>query len=68
MYREDSKRSVNGSCPYADAQLFDLMHAHNMRCTHKLVLELDEHSHKVRVREYWSLFDASAGLNDAHLS
>jgi hypothetical protein len=43
------------------------MRAYKMRRTHKLDLALDEHSHKVRVREYWSAFDASAGLNDVRL-
>jgi hypothetical protein len=46
---------------YADAQWFDLMRVHKMRRTHKLVLAFDESRHKVRVREYWSAFDASAG-------
>jgi hypothetical protein len=53
---------------YADAQWFDLMRAHRTRKTHKLVLALDEHSHKVRVREYWSAFDASAGPGSLHLN
>lgn len=52
---------------YADAQWLDLMRAHKMRRTHKLVLALDESSRKVRVREYWSAFDASAGLGGAQL-
>ena len=46
---------------YGDAQWFDLMRAHKMRRTHKLVLRLDETSHTARVVEYWSAFDASAG-------
>lgn len=53
---------------YADAQWLDLMRAHKMRRTHKLVLALDEHSHTARVREYWSTFDASAGPNDLRLN
>ena len=53
---------------YADAQWLDLMRAHKMRRTHKLVLALDEHTHKIRVLEYWSAFDASAGPNDLHLN
>ncbi len=53
---------------YADAQWLDLMRAHKMRRTHKLVLALDEHSHTARVLEYWSAFDASAGPNDLRLN
>lgn len=53
---------------YADALWFDLMRAHKMRRTHKLVLALDEHSHTARVLEYWSAFDASAGPGDARLN
>jgi hypothetical protein len=53
---------------YADARWFDLMRAHKMRRTHKLVLTLDEHSHTARVLEYWSAFDASAGPNDLRLN
>ena len=53
---------------YGDARWFDLMRAHKMRRTHKLVLGLDEESHTARVREYWSAFDASAGPNDLRLS
>ena len=52
---------------YADAQWLDLMRAHKMRRTHKLVIALDEHSHTARVLEYWSAFDASAGLGDLRL-
>lgn len=46
---------------YADARWFDLMRVHHMRKTHRLVLSFDEHRKTVRVREYWSAFDASAG-------
>ena len=53
---------------YADAQWLDIMRAHKMRRTHKLVLALDEHSHTARVLEYWSAFDASAGPNDLRLN
>jgi hypothetical protein len=38
-----------------------------MKRMHRLVLQLDETSRKVRVREYWSAFDASAGLRDLRL-
>ena len=52
---------------YADAQWLDLMRAHKMSRTHKLVLDLDEPTHKARVSEYWSAFDASAGPHDLRL-
>ncbi len=45
---------------YADARWFDLMRVHRMKRTQKLVLTLDEVNHAVRVREFWSAFDASA--------
>ena len=60
--------TVDVSWRYADARWLDLMRAHEMRRTHKLVLGLDEHSHTARVREYWSAFDASAGLNELRLN
>ncbi|HMP84052.1 MAG TPA: hypothetical protein PKA41_15240 [Verrucomicrobiota bacterium] len=53
---------------YADAQWFDLMAVHKMRRTHKLVLAFDDRSRKVRVREYWSAFDASAGIGGLRLN
>jgi hypothetical protein len=53
---------------YADAQWLDLMRAHKMRRTHKLVLALDEHNHTARVLEYWSAFDASARPTDLRLN
>lgn len=53
---------------YGDASWFDLMRAHKMRRTHKLVLALDEPGHTARVLEYWSAFDASARANDLHLN
>ena len=53
---------------YGDAQWFDLMRAHKMHRTHKLVLAMDEHSHTARVVEYWSAFDASAGPYDLRLN
>ncbi len=34
---------------------------------HKLVLEFDADAHKVRIREYWSAFDASAGVGGVRL-
>jgi hypothetical protein len=52
---------------YADARWFDLMRVHQMKRTNRLVLVLDEASHTVRVREYWSSFDASAGPTNLKL-
>ncbi len=46
---------------YGDARWFDLMRAHQTKRVHRLALLLDEKGHTVRVREYWSAFDASAG-------
>jgi hypothetical protein len=58
-------RTLEITWRYADAQWLDLMRVHKMRRTHKLVLALDEAAHKVRVREFWSAFDASAGPDGA---
>jgi hypothetical protein len=46
---------------WADARWLDLMRVHRMKRTHRLVLVPDEAARTVRVREYWSAFDASAG-------
>lgn len=53
---------------YADARWWDLMRVHQLRRVHRLVLHLDESSHTVRVREYWSAFDASAGVGGMRLN
>lgn len=55
-------KSLEVTWRYADARWFDLMRLHQMKRIHKLVLEFDEAAHKVRIREYWSSFDASAGV------
>jgi hypothetical protein len=52
---------------YAEARWFDLMRMHRMRRTQRLVLHFDETSHTVRVREYWSAFDASADFRSLRL-
>jgi hypothetical protein len=52
---------------YANARWFDLMRVHQMKRTQRLVLHFDERHHMVRVREYWSAFDASAGMKDLRL-
>lgn len=53
---------------YADARWFDLMNVHQMRRTHRLVLSFDEAARIVRVREYWSEFDGSAGRDGLQLN
>lgn len=63
----DDGRTIEVTWRYADARWFDLMRVHQMRRAHRLVLELDEAAHKVRVREYWSAFDASAGADGLRL-
>jgi len=55
------KRSLEVTWRYSDSRWFDLMRLHQMKRIHKLVLEFDTSSHKVRIREYWSAFDASVG-------
>lgn len=55
--------SIEVTWRYADARWLDLMRANRMTRTHRLVLVPDEASKRVRVREYWSSFDASAGLD-----
>jgi hypothetical protein len=57
--RPDGALEVNWR--YADARWFDLMRVHRLKRAHRLVLFPDESSRTVRVREYWSAFDASAG-------
>lgn len=61
-------RSVEVTWRYADARWLDLMRANRLRRVHRLVLELDEAARKVRVREYWSAFDASAGLDGVRVA
>ncbi len=63
--RPDGRLEVNWR--YADARWFDLMRVHRMQRVHRLVLDLDERSRTVRVREYWSAFDASAGAQGGRL-
>ncbi|MGQ0620914.1 MAG: hypothetical protein ACT4QA_13490 [Panacagrimonas sp.] len=45
-----------------DAQWFDLMNLQKKRYTQRYVLSLDDVSQRVRVREYVSAFDATAGI------
>ncbi|MBE2214773.1 MAG: hypothetical protein IAE82_12950 [Opitutaceae bacterium] len=56
-------RTVEATWRYGDARWFDLMRLHQMNRTHRLVLSFDEAARVVRVREYWSAFDASAGAD-----
>lgn len=60
-------KTVEVGWRYADARWFDLMRLHRMRRTHRLVLMLDESNRRVRVAEYWSAFDASAGADGLRL-
>lgn len=60
-------QSLEISWRYADAQWVDHLRAHKLRRAHKLVLAFDDSARKVRVREYWSAFDASAGPDGARL-
>jgi hypothetical protein len=55
--------SIEVTCGYADARWLDLMRAQRMTRTHRLLVVPDEASKRVRVREYWSSFDASAGVD-----
>ena len=55
------QKSLEVTWRYADSRWFDLMRLHQMKRIHKLVLDFAEDAHKVRIREYWSAFDASAG-------
>jgi hypothetical protein len=61
-------RSVEITWRYADARWLDLMRANRLRRVHRLVLEMDEAARKVRVREYWSAFDASAGVDGVRVA
>lgn len=63
--RPDGALEVNWR--YADARWFDLMRVHRLKRTHRLVLFLDTAARTVRVREYWSAFDASAGPDGLRL-
>ncbi|CAL95651.1 hypothetical protein [Azoarcus olearius] len=53
---------------YADARWFDLMHLHRLQRTQRLVLNFDEAERTVRVREYWSRIDTSAGYGGLRLA
>lgn len=63
----DAGDSLEVTWRCVDARWFDLMRVHQMKRIHKLVLEFDASSHKVRIREYWSAFDASAGTGGVRL-
>lgn len=52
---------------YADARWMDMMSAHRMVRTHRMVLRFDEEDRAVKVIEQWAMFDASAGANGARL-
>ncbi|MFA6244324.1 MAG: hypothetical protein WC655_25500 [Candidatus Hydrogenedentales bacterium] len=63
---EDGK-SIEVTWRYADARWADLARARGMRRTHRLVLRLCEERRCVRVREFWSEFDWSAGRGGADI-
>lgn len=52
---------------YADARWVDMMNAHRMQRTHRLLLRFDEADRAVRVTEQWALLDARAGIGGAQL-
>lgn len=52
---------------YADARWLSMMSAHQLKRAHKLVLFFDPAERKVRVREYLSAFDGSAGRDGVRL-
>ena len=54
-------RTLTVDWRYADARWLDLMRVHRMRRASRLVLSLDPDARRVRVREYWSALDVSAG-------
>ena len=58
---------IEVSWNYGDARWLDLMRVHRTRQVHRLVLSVDEAAHTVRVREFWSAFDGSAGPGDVRL-
>jgi len=58
-------RSLAVDWRFADARWLDMARAHNLRRQHRLVLDFDEASHTVRVREYWRGIDISVGADGA---
>lgn len=56
---------VQATWRWADARWMDLARARGVRRTHRFVLAFDEAAHVVRVREYWSAWDWSAGRGGA---
>jgi hypothetical protein len=56
---------VQATWRWADARWIDLARARGVRRTHRFVLALDEPARVVRVREYWSAWDWSAGRGGA---
>ncbi|MBX7258713.1 MAG: hypothetical protein K1Y02_20295 [Candidatus Hydrogenedentes bacterium] len=60
-------RTVYVTWRYADARWLDLARARGLRRTHRLSLRLDETHHTVKVREFWSEFDWSAGRGGADI-
>ncbi len=54
-------REITVDWRLADARWLDLARAHRISRSHRLVLNLDEASHRVRVKEFWRDMDASLG-------
>ncbi|MDZ4859144.1 MAG: hypothetical protein SGI88_09165 [Candidatus Hydrogenedentes bacterium] len=63
----DNGDTIDITWRYADARWLDHAKAHGMRRIHKLSLDLSEDDHTVRVREYMSAVDWSAGVDAASI-
>lgn len=59
--------TIEVSWRYADAVWLERMRVSGLRRAHRLVLQLDPDRRTVRVREYWSALDASAGADGLRL-
>ena len=53
---------------YADAKWVDLARAHGMRRIHRVRMNLDDASRKVRATDYQSAYDWSAGASGAGIA
>ena len=65
LVRQTGDGLLDVSWRYGEARWIDMMRIHNVKRATKLTLQFDEAARVVRVREYWSAFDASAGLDGA---
>jgi hypothetical protein len=64
----DRPDELNAEWRYADATWLDQMRAHHLTQLIRYRLRLDQADHTVRVLEYRTAFDASAGIGGASLS